>query len=392
MIGTRIRQARLQAGMSQQDIVDALDRAGIPTTKIAVSKFERGKEMPDASVLMALSRLFAVPPVWLMYEPELEVKWLAYRKHSALPAKVREAIEGHARDVAELHLELRSLLSPDEQVTFPERINVTSLEDAEAAAVALREEWGLGDEPIASLTQTAEANGAIVIEWERPTERFDGLSGWCKGNVPVIVTRAGIDPDRKRFNLAHELGHLVMNTPDDMPTEQVEKLAHRFAGALLVPKEAARRELGEKRDSISFAELGSLKRRYGLSMQAWMYRGKDLGIFSPGLARSFWLEINRRGWRKAEPYALVVDETPVRLHDELILNATEKHLVSDERILQALPDFDFSMSVSESDEFPTAMELMAMPHEDREYWIELSYELAADQEFELFEAFGEEEF
>ena len=180
MIGTRIRQARLLAGMSQQDIADALDRAGIPTTKIAVSKFERGKEMPDASVLMALSRFFNVPLVWLMHEPKLKVKWLAYRKHSALPAKVRESIEVYARDVAELHLDLQSLLFPHKNVVFPERINVSNIEEAEEAAGILRMEWGLDDEPIASLTQAAENNGVIVIDWDRPTERFDGLSGWCK--------------------------------------------------------------------------------------------------------------------------------------------------------------------------------------------------------------------
>ena len=391
MIGTRIRQARLLAGMSRKDIADALGRAGIPAKKTTVSGLERGKGSPNASEIMALSRLFAVPPVWLMYEPKLEVKWLAYRKRSALPAKVREAIEDHARDVAELQLELRSRLSPDAIINFPERINVADFADAEAAAGALREEWGLGDAPVASLTQTAEENGVIVIEWSRPTERFDGLSGWCDDDVPVIVTKENVAADRKRFNLAHELGHLVMNTPDDMPADQVEKLAHRFAGALLVPKEAARRELGEQRDSISFAELGSLKRRYGLSMQGWVYRGKDLGIFSPGLARSFWLEVSRRGWRKAEPLALVAIEKPGRL-DEMILRATDKDLITDERILQALPDYEFADPVVETDEYPTTSEFLNMHAEEQEYWMERSYELAADLDIEVFEAFGEEEF
>ena len=391
MTGARIRQARLLAGMSQQDVADALVRAGIPAEKTTVSGFEHGKDSPNASVLMALSGLFAVPPVWLMHQPHLEVDWQAYRKRSTLPAKARESIESFARDVAELQIELCEQLFSDAKVNFPERMNVTNFDDAEEAARALRKEWGLGHEPIANLTETAEANGVIVIEWDRPTDRFDALSGWCAENVPVVVIKAGVDTDRKRFNLAHELGHLAMNTPDEMPDRETEKLAHRFAGALLVPREAAKRELGEQRISISFAELGSLKRRYGLSMQGWVYRGKDLGIFSPGLARTFWLEMSRRGWRISEPYTLIVDEKPDLL-EGLILSATEGNLVSDERVLQALPDFEFAESVSESDIFPTATELMAMPREDREYWMDRSYALAADEEFELFEAFGEEEF
>lgn len=391
MTGTRIRQARLLAGMSQQDVADALGRVGIPANKASVSGFERDADSPGASILMALSRLFSVPPAWLMYEPNLEVDWQAYRKRSTLPAKTREAIECFARDVAELHIELHGQLFPEKKSNFPERMNVASSDDAEEAARALRKEWKLGSAPISSVTQSAEANGVIVIEWDRPTDRFDALSGWCDGNFPVVVIKAGVDPDRKRFNLAHELGHLVMNTPDDMRDEEVEKLANRFAGAFLVPQEAAIGELGEQRTSISFAELGALKRRYGLSMQAWMYRGKDLGIFSPGLARSFWLEMSRRGWRKSEPFSLVAEEKPHRL-ETIILCAAEENLVSDERVLQALPDFEMPGSVSESDAFPTATELMAMPPEDREYWIERSYALAADQDFEIFEAFGEEEF
>ncbi|MCE2488975.1 MAG: helix-turn-helix transcriptional regulator, partial [Anaerolineae bacterium] len=51
MIGARIRQARLLAGMSQQDVADALGRAGIPSQKSTISGFEVGKIQPEASVL-----------------------------------------------------------------------------------------------------------------------------------------------------------------------------------------------------------------------------------------------------------------------------------------------------------------------------------------------------
>ncbi len=391
MIGARIRQARLLAGMSQQDVADALNRADIAVQKALVSEFERGKTVPDTSVLLALSRFFDVPLVWLSHEPNLEMEWLGYRKRKALPAKTREAIESYARDVAELHLKLRELLSLETEVNFPERINVTSFDDAENAAGALRSEWELGDEPIPSLTQMAEANGVIVIEWDRPTARFDGLSGWCGDNIPVIVTKADVDLDRKRFNLAHELGHLIMNVPDDMPDEQVERLANRFAGALLVPQDAARRELGQRRTSVSFAEFGVLKRRYGLSMQGWMYRARDLAIVTPALAHLFWLEVSRRGWRKSEPYPISCDEELTQL-DEMILQASKTELVSDDRVLQALPHYEFAEPVVETDEYPTTTEFLDMSEEEQDYWMERSYDLAEDLDIEEFEAFGEEEF
>ena len=393
MIGARIRQARLLAGMSQQDVADALGRAGITVSREAVTGFERGEEAPNASVLMALSRRFVVPPVWLMHEPKLEIDWQGYRKRSALPAKTREAIEGYARDVAELQLELHSLLYPDKKSKFPEeRIPVTNPEEAEEAAGILRKAWGLGDAPINNLTRTAEDQGVVVIDWPRQTERFDGLSGWGRDEVPVVVTKRDVAADRKRFNLAHELGHLVMQTPADMPVDQTEKLANRFAGALLVPAEVARRELGgEERSTISFDELGALKQRYGLSMQSWVYRAKDLGIVSPGLARSFWLEVSRRGWRKSEPFDFIGDEEPA-LRKQMISRALVGGLVSGDRILQALPKYEFPSTLAETTEFPTAAELAGMSFEEREVWIKRSFELSKSIEFEIFEAFGEEEF
>jgi hypothetical protein len=42
--------------------------------------------------------------------------------------------------------------------------------------------------------------------------------------------------------------------------------------------------------------------------------------------------------------------------------------------------------------FPNQLELLAMPHDERLKWIERSFVLAANENFELFEAFGEEEF
>ncbi|PXF55416.1 MAG: hypothetical protein C4B58_15095 [Deltaproteobacteria bacterium] len=64
--------------------------------------------------------------------------------------------------------------------------------------------------------------------------------------------------------------------------KEQESLANRFAAAFIVPPAVARQELGEHRRSLSFQELGILKRKHGLSMQAWMRRAFDLGIINEG--------------------------------------------------------------------------------------------------------------
>jgi Zn-dependent peptidase ImmA (M78 family) len=156
-----------------------------------------------------------------------------------LPKRAHREIEFSANDVASLHFELREQLYPETAFEFSERVKVVDAEGAEEAAQMLRDAWGLGNAPIKNLTQTAETRGVVVIGQSQVSERFDGLAGYMGEDVPVIVINTEVDTDRQRFNLAHELGHLVMETSDDME----EKLAHRFASAFLVPEDVVRREL-----------------------------------------------------------------------------------------------------------------------------------------------------
>jgi Zn-dependent peptidase ImmA (M78 family) len=284
-------------------------------------------------------------------------------------------------------MELYNLLYPSATRSIPKPTPVKSVEEAEAAAAKLRNHWRIDELPIENLTQTAEDNGVIVIAWEQDAGEFDGLSGWYGSRVPITVINTSVATDRRRFNLAHELGHLLMQTPE----HEAEMLAHRFAAALLVPAEVAYRELGRKRRSITFAELGTLKRRYGLSIQGWIVRARDLDIISENYARQLFRQVSMRGWRKEEPYPYIADEEPVLLH-QMIQHAVAEGLIPVERARQVLPEFALEEPVPETREFPSATELLAMSADEREQWVQQSFEQAAGEDFEVFEAFGEEDF
>ena len=51
-----------------------------------------------------------------------------------------------------------------------------------------------------------------------------------------------------------------------------ERVAHRFAGAFLMPAEALWLEVGKHRSAIAFGELLALKHVFGVSIQALMCR------------------------------------------------------------------------------------------------------------------------
>lgn len=336
MIGDRIRHARIAAGMTLDEVRLALAEGGLPITKAGLSKYELNKSVPKASTLLALGTVLRVPVQYFLEEPTVTVEWLAFRKHAALAKGRQERIALFAGDVASRYVELQHALYPDVIPKFPRLRHVDSLEGAEAAAQDARTTWDLGRAPIESVTQILEDQGVIVVGWSDESGQFDGLSGWVNKTTPIAVVNTAVPDDRRRYNLAHELGHMVMMRNGHSP-DQEEQLAHRFAAAFLVPASVARQELGAKRRRVSMEELGILKRKYGLSMQAWARRATDLDIIDEGHYSSLCREFSRRGWRKSEPVSFEGHEQPVRLQ-QLVLHALAEGIISETQASRICPD------------------------------------------------------
>jgi len=395
MTGQRIRQARLAAGLTQDEVVKRLAGSGQPITKAALSKYELGKSTPSAAFLLKLAEALGVKAAYFLREPDARVEWLGFRKHSQLTAPRQERIKARVADVASGQFELQSVLYPDEQPIFIAPRVASSTDDAEAAAAALRDAWRLGEDPIESVTEVVEDHGGIVVAWSEDTGRFDGLSGWINGRFPLAVINMGVPRDRCRYNLAHELGHMAMRC-EGMDEKDEERLAHRFAAAFLVPAEVAYRELGRKRRRLDLAELGLLKRKHGLSIQAWIRRAYDLGIIEKGTYSRLYVRLAARGQRTNEPYALEGTEEPTRLR-QMTLRALAEGVITEEKALELCPDCvtPEPQAQPEGRQY-TARELLRMPAAERERVLARMAEAAEEEyrtnpELSEFEAFGEDD-
>ena len=210
MIGARLKQARLLAGMTQQRLAERLCERDYAVTSAAISKYEKGKSCPPARFLLLAGSELNVLSTYFSHQPAKTMEWKSFRRHSTLGEKKQDVIKGHAADLAELHAELFSLLYPDKSPELPPPESVRNHTGAEEVANNLREVWNLGNRPLDNLVQTSEDRGVVVISWDKSNE-FDGLSGWCS-EYPVTVINTGKSTDRTRFNLAHEIGHLLMDT------------------------------------------------------------------------------------------------------------------------------------------------------------------------------------
>lgn len=389
MIGARLKQARLLAGMTLTTLANALQDCDFSISKQAISKYENEQSYPSAKFMLLASEILNVPSTYFFHEHSKEIEWLAFRCRKRLGKKERNRIKAYATDIAELQIELRELLYPHAMPDLP-LIPVSTLSDAESAAEQLRQHWDVGDRPLDNLVQTAEDRDVVVVDWRDETGLFDGLSGWC-GNRPVTVVNTNYPLDRQRLTLAHEIGHLVMDTKPGNEEDE-EALAFRFAAALLLPAKHAFKELGCSPRHLNWGELEVLKRKYGLSMSAWVRRAYDLDIIAYSAYKAMNIEYRSRGWHKEEPVQYIGDEEPLLLN-QMAQRAVTEGLINVDRVTLVSDSLLFDEDeLIDSSEYPSATEMLEMDDEEREFWMAKMFELAKEIEFEVFEAFGEEEF
>lgn len=335
MLHERIRRARILNGLSLQQVADQLG----DISKQALSKYEQGKDTPNSTRLIRLAEAFGVEPEYFFRVDAVDLGEVDFRKHSALGKRQQEAIKERVKELLERYLAIESCFDSERlgadfqqwKAYFP----VTSPEEAEKAANKLREAWSLGTNPISNLTEVLEENGVKVIGF-KAHDKFDGLCAYLNdGQEAVIVSNLERPGDRQRFNLGHELGHLVMDFPENIhDTKTEELLCHRFAGALLFPDEQVKGTFGSHRKRVLMKELAFAKLEWGISMQAILHRLLDLGVISKSYYQSYRRYFSSRGLVKDEGVNIEV-ETAYRMK-HLVYRALAEELITPSRAAELL--------------------------------------------------------
>ena len=360
--GQRIRQLRLAKGMTQQQLADA---TGGLVTKQSISKYERGKSQPSSVVLSKLADVFGVKTADLFREPAARIEFEAYRKFARLGKRKQEKIESIIRRKLEERLRLQDLLGQLRDVEVPSKMwTARSLEEAEEAAETLRDKWDLGRAPIAEVTSVLEDHHVHVLSIDT-SDDFDGVSVYAYDNgtplAAAVVYHRGRPGERQRLNLAHELAHLVLDVEESDDFNE-EDAAYRMGAAFLAPSVPLLRDVGDRRQSIQLQELLILKQRYGMSVQALLYRLKDLGVISQHHFKQWFIHLGKMGWRKEEPQELPPEEP--RWLRRSVLRAYSEELLSKEEAERLLGE-----PIGSEEETPTVLvrrrSFMELPVKER---------------------------
>ena len=357
MFPQRLRQLRMARGLTLEEL--ATKMGGI-ITKQALSKYERGLARPSIRIMSAIAETLHVKTISLLAEPACVVKFVFYRKGSGLSQIAQEQVESLVCTALEERIHLQTILQETWANSLPGPYCIQRFEDAEAAASKLREAWKLGDDPIQSLTDTLEDHGVHVLEVDAP-EKFDGVSAKAfdtggREIAAAVVSRRGVPGERQRLNLAHELGHLVLEIPAEVDEERAN---FRFGAAFLAPACAIARKAGSHRSQVSLDELLLLKKEYGLSIAALVTRLYQLGVITQTKRVSLFRQMKAlRIWRH-EPEEMTPEE-PRWLRYMVCRALSEKLITAD-----AARDFLGSAPTETPSLILSRLALMSLPLADR---------------------------
>jgi Zn-dependent peptidase ImmA (M78 family)/DNA-binding XRE family transcriptional regulator len=329
----KLRAARKMRAWSMQELADRLASNGVNLTRQALNKYELGSSSPTDRTIKGLARTLDVPlNFFSKRKEEVELKNISFRKLESYSAKESARIEEIVKSKLERYIELEKLLGIPPEFKDPKiGENIIDLDSIDLAANALRAAWGLGNVPIASTRELLENNHIKVIDVESTVE-LDGFSATANGDYPVVVlnsTKLKNYTARKRWTTLHELGHLLLDL-NHLSHKQQERYCHYFAGALLFPRDIFIRVIGEKRNKLSLQELASLKQEYGISMQAIVYRAKELGVISQNYYRQFFFMFNQMGYKVNEPVEYNGKESAKRF-DQLLFRALSEKVITLEK-------------------------------------------------------------
>lgn len=273
-----------------------------------VSKWKAGTQAPERDALQRLADVVNVAPEWFTRPLMAKVSLPLFRSNASAHVAARAMLEARmewAQDVAAglvEFLDFPELNLPQREFSEPEEISV---DDIEQAAAECRDLWRLGRGPIQDVALAVEGAGVVLVREETGIAQIEGLSAWSQVlQRPLVLLSADKDNGyRSRFDLAHELGHLVLHRYIPRPTErerhkQLEYQAHRFAGAFLLPAEGFAQGI---RTPVTLDDLLLLKRRWGVSVGAIVMRLRALGILDEEAAQLLFKRRSARWGMKSEP-------------------------------------------------------------------------------------------
>jgi Zn-dependent peptidase ImmA (M78 family)/DNA-binding XRE family transcriptional regulator len=341
-VGARLTEARQARGLNGTELADLLG-----VSPQSVSQYERSKQSPSPDMLSLMSDKLSMPLSYFTREiRRIESNAIFWRGKTTATKSARDRAEIRLVWIREVidylaeFFDFPALNLP--KIDVPRDFREIDSDMLEAAVGTVRDHWRVGDGPMPDLLLEMENNGIIASRIYVGVEKLDAFSQWSSAHkIPfVILSRDKASAVRQRFDAAHELAHLVLhagvdpkrlNTASDYKI--LEDQAHYFANALLLPAETFSNALW----APTLDGMLAIKERWKVSVGAMIKRCEALDIIDDNSARRLWINYNRRGWRKIEPFDGKIEKERPRLLRRSITQLLTEGEQSVAQIMSAIP-------------------------------------------------------
>ena len=302
--GERLKIARMWRNYSA---IQLAEKTGL--NRQTISMYENGKlENPEFITIQKLSEALNFPPKFFLEDAKIKLNESATYFRSLLTTnkKYRKEQEDKIEFISIIYNMMNEYLD-FEKINLPQiPVNTTP----QKAASILREYWKLGNKPIENIVYLVEKNGMIVTDFDTATGDVDAFSHKImiedEETYLIGYSKNKRAAARIHFDIAHELGHILLhNWNEDLESidkedfKEIEKQAHSFASAFLLPEKEFSEDVRPYATNLSY--YVELKKRWKVSIAAMIRRAKDLHIISSEDYSRLMRNMQKRGIRKVEP-------------------------------------------------------------------------------------------
>jgi len=297
--GDRLRIARQRRSLTKKRLAELLS-----VTPRTVSGWEADEYPPEHDNLANIIDVLSFPASFYFRDESAHTSHdaVSFRSLSRTTAKQRDAVLAMcdiAKDLAKWldhSFELPSVDIPDLFEEIPD-----------FAATLLRQRWGIGNKPVKHFISLLESKGVKIFALPENCREIDACSFWSD-STPFILLNTEMSGERIRFDLAHELGHLVLHKHGAPMGREAEQEANLFASEFLMPEDGIR----VNRPKVwSIQALMKRKKPWGVSISALAYRAHQLGYISEWHFKSLNIEMRRRGYKDREPEGMPKEQSKV---------------------------------------------------------------------------------
>lgn len=316
-VGETLTNIRLLRGLSRSQLAKA-----IHVTEQSIWQYENGYISPSLEAINKLRNFFHVQPKYFYSESTLPNE--INERHIAYRSKVRNSRQ--KTKAGTVYLEFLNHITNyiASIVTYPpNRIreikeyathyknrhtwHMEMDEIIEHIAICARKSLGLASDHNEDLLFLIEKNGGFVFE-KSYGDTVDACSTWSESGVPyIILGNIKKSAVRRNFDLAHELGHLLLHHKIDITDlnkkeyDQIEKEANLFASNFLLPKSEFLDDLKTVSKISNPNAYIELKRKWHVSIAAMAHRAYSLKQMTYQQYRYFNASMNRNKYKEFEP-------------------------------------------------------------------------------------------